>query len=154
MLGNNMFAYCRSNPVCRVDISGTEDAVAYNDGEITSDDNLTQLATSGGFYFDAEQAILDGKFAGGYSYGGSNYNLLPNWISTGRSQPSNLYEQIAIKAARTNPHSGKVIIETLHDPRLTGFSKYSRYYPTAYGGIEVHYVGNPESNTFGDFKIK
>ncbi len=26
LLGNNMFAYCRNNPVCRIDISGTADA--------------------------------------------------------------------------------------------------------------------------------
>ena len=33
MLGNNMFAYCRNNPVCRKDTQGTEDTEEYwNDG--------------------------------------------------------------------------------------------------------------------------
>ena len=33
MLGNNMFAYCRNNPVCRVDKSGTSDSYAGWVGE-------------------------------------------------------------------------------------------------------------------------
>ena len=33
MLGNNMFAYCRNNSVCRKDTQGTEDTESYwNDG--------------------------------------------------------------------------------------------------------------------------
>lgn len=31
MLGNNMFAYCRNNPVSRIDISGREDLEIYMD---------------------------------------------------------------------------------------------------------------------------
>ena len=36
LLGNNMFAYCRNNPVKRVDVSGTND-LCYTDGD---DDNI------------------------------------------------------------------------------------------------------------------
>ena len=43
-----MFAYCRNNPVCRVDISGTEDAVAYSDEELLSSQDLEQLTSGGG----------------------------------------------------------------------------------------------------------
>ena len=32
MLGNNMFAYCRNNPVCRKDITGTTDVALLEDG--------------------------------------------------------------------------------------------------------------------------
>lgn len=31
VLGNNMFAYCRNNPVCRKDASGTDDVTVYMD---------------------------------------------------------------------------------------------------------------------------
>ena len=42
LLGNNMFAYCRNNPVIRIDISGDEDAVEIDlDGNpITDDEHL------------------------------------------------------------------------------------------------------------------
>ena len=40
LLGNNMFTYCRNNPASHMDITGTEDTVAYNDGELLSDDDL------------------------------------------------------------------------------------------------------------------
>ena len=47
-------------------------------------------------------------------------------ISTGRSVPNNLTEQLAMESAMSNPHAGKVIIKTLNDPRMpSGFSKYS-----------------------------
>ena len=155
LLGNNMFSYCRNNPVRRVDVTGTAD-VDYLDetDDVGLDHEEAGRPNGGDNSFDSQQAILDGNFAGGYSYGGSNYNLLPSWLSTGRSQPSNLNEQIAMKAARTNPQSGKVIKETLKDPRLAGYAKYARHYSTSKGGIEVHYVGNPETNTFDDFKFK
>ena len=32
ILGNNMFAYCRNNPVCRRDVSGATDEKCYDDG--------------------------------------------------------------------------------------------------------------------------
>lgn len=40
MLGNNMFAYCRNNPVCRKDTRGIADATIYGDGELLSSDDL------------------------------------------------------------------------------------------------------------------
>ena len=40
LLGNNMFAYCRNNPVCRRDIPGTTDEECYepNGNLLTEDD--------------------------------------------------------------------------------------------------------------------
>ena len=46
VLGNNMFAYCRNNPVCRVDISGTTDA-DYMDTD-PLDDMFGQKDSQGG----------------------------------------------------------------------------------------------------------
>ena len=151
-----MFAYCLNNPVRYKDTQGYIVTDCYDtDGEMFSSDELDERGGGGGGNsFDAQQAILDGNYVGGYNYGGANYNLLSNHISTGRSQPRNLEEQIAMKAARTNPQEGTVIKEALNDPRLAGYKKYARHYPTSKGGIEVHYVGNSETNTFGDFKFK
>ena len=66
----------------------------------------------------------------------------------------NLKEQIAMRAARTNPQDGRIIMGNLHDPKFAGYVKYSRYYETSSGGIEIHYVGDVATNTFGDFKFK
>ena len=42
LLGNNMFAYCRNNPVIRVDISGAEDMEMDLDGNnFTEDEHMT-----------------------------------------------------------------------------------------------------------------
>ena len=163
-----MFAYCRNNPVRRIDISGTYD-LDCDDTDPLDDELVHEEAGLGGGHtpsttgtcnggsinsFDAQQSILDGSFPGGYNYGGNSYDPLSSEISTGDSQPTNLNEQVAMKAARTNPQFGKVILKMLGDDRLEGFSKYAQYYPTSRGGIEIHYVGNPDTNTYGDFKFK
>ena len=63
-----MFAYCRNNPACRKDVTGTEDTVAYNDGELLSNDDLDDRAKSGG----------KGSGTRIYRYGGTNKgNLVP-----------------------------------------------------------------------------
>ena len=41
MLGNNMFAYCRNNPVCRKDVSGTTDEATPDDGTDLLDEEKT-----------------------------------------------------------------------------------------------------------------
>ncbi len=46
MLGNNMFAYCRNNPVCRIDILGTVDADC--DGDDDTEDDLLRPDSGGG----------------------------------------------------------------------------------------------------------
>ncbi len=47
LLGNNMFAYCRNNPVSRIDLSGTEDVdVVDLDGNPLTDDD--EIAGGGG----------------------------------------------------------------------------------------------------------
>lgn len=65
-LGNNMFAYCRNNPVCRIDISGAADADCFDDDPLDEEDIL-KSSQGGGNSFDAQQAILDGDFTGSYS---------------------------------------------------------------------------------------
>ena len=78
-----------------------------------------------------------------------------NDISTGRTIPNNLEEQIAMKAARSDPMGGKVIMKELHDPRLpAGFVKLQQYFETSKGPIEIHYVGDLAKQVFYDFKFK
>ncbi len=49
LLGNNMFAYCRNNPVCRVDIEGYTDASCYDeDGRALSSEDIEGHAEGGG----------------------------------------------------------------------------------------------------------
>jgi hypothetical protein len=61
-----MFAYCRNNPVCRIDISGTVDTdCADSDEDILDDKEITGMDGGGGF--DVQQSILDGNFAGSYA---------------------------------------------------------------------------------------
>lgn len=44
-----MFAYCRNNPVCRIDATGTADTVSYSeDGKLLSSDELEDHGGGGG----------------------------------------------------------------------------------------------------------
>ena len=71
LLGNNMFAYCRNNAVCRVDVSGAADQDCVDDRPL-DDENLLndRSGGGGGNCFDPQQAILDGTFSGSYSSSG------------------------------------------------------------------------------------
>ena len=75
-------------------------------------------------------------------------------ISTGRSTPNNLYEQIAMESAKSNPSAGKIIINELKDTRLNGSVKMTQYFDTSKGGIEIHYIWDKINNIFFDFKFK
>ena len=65
--GHNILIYCGNSPFNRIDVSGraSYDCVRDDDaldGEYVKNDG------GGGYYFDAQQAILDGNFSGTYSY--------------------------------------------------------------------------------------
>ena len=47
LLGNNMFAYCRNNPVCRIDIIGYSDIDVEEISENGSDDRPEEFAPAG-----------------------------------------------------------------------------------------------------------
>ena len=58
-LGNNMFAYCRNNPVHRVDVSGTEDAVCYDeDGKPLSSEDIENLTNGGGSGLPSQGPVI------------------------------------------------------------------------------------------------
>ena len=56
----------------------------------------------------------------------------------------------------SNPSAGRIIKYPLHDPMLpTGSVKMAQnIYTHSQGGIEIHYVWDPASNTYFDFKFK
>jgi len=64
LLGNNMFAYCRNNPVKRKDASGTDDICAINADEDNDPLNDYGPISSGGGYANAYNSI-----DAGYHYG-------------------------------------------------------------------------------------
>ena len=70
ILGHNMFAYCRNNPVCREDASGTDDVRVTS--ESTEDGNpLNDIGTSfrpGGAGGGGNSSASSTNRTGGYSY--------------------------------------------------------------------------------------
>lgn len=78
--------------------------------------------------------------------------------STAIKSPENLNEQIALKAAKMAPASGKVLSNIkMGDGRMPywmGWQKYSMKFDNPSGNIDVHYVGNRFIPIFFDFKIK
>ncbi|MDD2376322.1 MAG: hypothetical protein PHD15_02340 [Clostridia bacterium] len=80
-----------------------------------------------------------------------------SYPSTGKSQPSNLKEQLALKQVKSNPSAGKVIVSSLNDARMPGWmgwQKYSQKVGITGGKYDIHYVGNKFIPIFFDFKIK
>ncbi len=76
--------------------------------------------------------------------------------STGRTEATNLTEQLAMKEIMSDPGSGKVVIERMSDAtgRWNGWSKMSN--KTAHG-VEIHYNAlweNGSIKAVDDFKFK
>ena len=74
LVGHNMFAYCRNNPVCRIDVSGTADANAYNnDGEVMSSDEWEDRDGGGGFWDSFVQSMQDAANGLNMAMGGRHF---------------------------------------------------------------------------------
>lgn len=78
--------------------------------------------------------------------------------STGRTEPNNLREQLAMEQVKSNPLAGTQITDVkMSDPRWPsseGWVKMQQIIPTSQGNINIHYVYNPILNIFDDFKFK
>ena len=77
--------------------------------------------------------------------------------STGRSEPQNLNEQVAMRLSKANPDKGKVIIPYLNDPRMPGWLGWQKNQISFKNGdttITIHYVSNKVIPFFFDFKFK
>ena len=113
----------------------------------------TVAATAGG-------AVLGG--VGGY-ISTKNSSTLPKTKqptsrgSTGRTQPVNLKEQLAMEQVKLNPLEGKPLDLIMNDPRWPaseGWIKMQQIVRTSQGNINIHYVYNPTLQIFDDFKFK
>ena len=74
-------------------------------------------------------------------------------ISTGRTQPNNLVEQIAMETVKENPNLGIKIINKLGDDRLSGdWVKYSYSLKNKYGEqlTEIHYIVKYKTDKYGN----
>jgi hypothetical protein len=77
--------------------------------------------------------------------------------NTGRTNPQNLQEELAMKEVKSNPLegatdlgvSGKFIMTDTRWPTTEGWTKMSRNV----NGIEVHFVYNKVTHVFDDFKF-
>ena len=79
---------------------------------------------------------------------------LPSF-STGRTEPQNLVEQLAMESTKSNPTAGKIIKSQLNDTRIpSGYSKFQQVFHTSKGQVNIHYVGNTKDGVFFDFKFK
>ena len=77
--------------------------------------------------------------------------------STGRTQPVNFREQLAMEQVKSNPTAGHPLDITMNDPRWPaseGWIKMQQIIPTSQGNINIHYVYNQTLNIFDDFKFK
>ena len=78
--------------------------------------------------------------------------------STGRTEPANLREKLAMAQVKSNPLAGEPITRiTLNDPRWPaseGWIKMQQIVSTSYGNINIHYVYNQTLKIFDDFKFK
>ena len=76
------------------------------------------------------------------------------YYSTGRTEPNNILEQMAMEQAKIDPLSqGKVIIDELGDIRWKGWQKWQISYPTSDGNITIHFNYDPIRGLFDDFKF-
>ena len=78
--------------------------------------------------------------------------------STGRTEPANLREKLAMEQVKSNPSAGTPLTKiTLNDPRWPsseGWVKMQQIVPTSQGNINIHYVYNQTLKIYDDFKFK
>lgn len=77
--------------------------------------------------------------------------------STGRIEPANLTEKLAMEQVKSNPSAGKILEIQMNDPRWPaseGWVKMQQIVPTSRGNINIHYVYNQTINIFDDFKFR
>ena len=164
-----MFAYCRNNPVVRKDASGTEDVSVedFNEDNNPLNDVGNPTGSGGGRSLGVKSSYYTTQRVQSYDWQwqNSSYNQSSTRldgtstnlesISTGRTEPANLQEKLAMESAKSDPSAGKMILEELKDPRFpNNFSKFQQTFDTSAGRIIIHYVGNRAINQFVDFKFK
>lgn len=78
--------------------------------------------------------------------------------STGRTEPNNLQEQLAMEQVKSNPSAGyqlpRLTMTYSRWPASEGWVKMQQIVPTSIGNINIHYVHNTILGIFDDFKFK
>ena len=88
----------------------------------------------------------------------SNQIELANRGSTGRTEPNNLYEQLAMEKVKANPLDGatelnKIVMNDARWPAEEGWVKMQNVVTSYTTKTTIHYVYNPRLNLVDDFKI-
>jgi hypothetical protein len=74
--------------------------------------------------------------------------------STGRTEPANLKEQLAMEEAQSNPTAGRVLTRiTMSDSRWPAEEGWVKMQQNV-RGVTIHYVYNPVMDAVDDFKFK
>lgn len=80
--------------------------------------------------------------------------------STGRTEPNDLEEELAMDGAKRNPFnpgegdSSKKIMSNMGDPRWPGWEKWQIvYYLESGRKIVIHFLYDPINKLFDDFKF-
>ena len=113
----------------------------------------TVAATAGGAVIGGGSAYISTK----ESSSALNINHSISRGSTGRTQPLNLREQLAMEQVKSNPFAGtplsKVPMNDSRWPASEGWIKMQQIVPTSQGNINIHYVYNQALKIFDDFKF-
>ena len=119
-----MFAYCRNNPACRIDISGTADADCYDDDPLDEEEILGTDGGGGGF--DVQQSILDGNFAGSYAqipqkaWNVLNFLKSHNWHPPQNYKGGKIFSNDGRNNGQKLPDNGVIYRKYDIDPKIPG----------------------------------
>jgi RHS repeat-associated protein len=80
-------------------------------------------------------------------------DLNPDLPSTGRTQPMNVKEQLAMKQVKANPKAGAPTPLQMKDPRWPASEGWVKMRQNV-NGVEVHYLRNTRTGELADFKFK
>jgi hypothetical protein len=72
--------------------------------------------------------------------------------STGRTEASNLTEQLAMESAQADPESGRLLPITMSDARWPASEGWVKMGQNI-NGVEIHYVYNIATGAVADFKF-
>ncbi len=97
------------------------------------------------------------KAAGARKAGGVNVPNIAGRGSTGRIEPQNLQERLAMDEVMSNPQGRTLVNMKMTDPRWPsseGWVKMQQTIETSNGKVNIHYLKNTKTGVLDDFKFK